>query len=171
LTRASAGVAASDIARSADLIPADRVNEFNGGGLSTVSGWLDLLPYQTVSRDRQLSAAQAWIALNVGHLDDARIWIEAVEAAAVADTADEGGTYQAHADPNHPARPCINHRGEHAKRMMTTQPAGGSPTKVNLWPVTTGAAQRRPGRRTSWRPHRGQNDETTTGPAATDEIR
>ena len=37
-------VAAGDIARSADLIAADWVNEFNGGGLSTVSGWLDLLP-------------------------------------------------------------------------------------------------------------------------------
>jgi hypothetical protein len=103
LTRASAGVAASDIARSADLIPADRVNEFNGGGLSTVSGWLDLLPYQTVSRDRQLSAAQAWIALNVGHFDDARIWIEAVEAATVADTADEGGTLPSPRGPKSPS--------------------------------------------------------------------
>jgi len=37
-------VAGGDIARSADLIAADWVNEFNGGGLSTVSSWLDLLP-------------------------------------------------------------------------------------------------------------------------------
>ena len=45
-------VAAGDIAASADLIAADWVNEFNEGGLSTVTGWLDLLPAQTVSRIR-----------------------------------------------------------------------------------------------------------------------
>lgn len=75
-------VAAGDIARSADLIAADWVNEFNGGGLSTVSGWLDLLPDASVRLDPRLSAARAWIALNVGQFDDAHMWIEAVEAAA-----------------------------------------------------------------------------------------
>lgn len=75
-------VAAGDIARSADLIAADWVNEFNGGGLSTVSGWLDLLPAESVREDPRLSAARAWIALNVGQFDDAHRWIEEVEAAA-----------------------------------------------------------------------------------------
>ena len=83
-------VAAGDIAASADLIAADWVNEFNGGGLSTVSGWLDLLPAQTVSRNPRLSAARAWIALNVGRFDDAHTWIEAVEAGSAADTVDQG---------------------------------------------------------------------------------
>ena len=73
-------VAAGDIAASADLIAADWVNEFNGGGLSTVSGWLDLLPDETVSQDPRLSVARAWIALNVGQFDDAHVWIEAIEA-------------------------------------------------------------------------------------------
>jgi LuxR family transcriptional regulator, maltose regulon positive regulatory protein len=81
-------VAAGDIAGSADLIAADWVNEFNGGGLSTVSGWLDLLADQTVSRDPRLSAARAWIALHVGQFDDAQMWIEAVEAGSAADTLD-----------------------------------------------------------------------------------
>ena len=54
-------VAAGDIAASADLIAADWVNEFNGGGLSTVSGWLDLLP----ARDRfPGSAAQRGAGLD-----------------------------------------------------------------------------------------------------------
>ena len=83
-------VAAGDIAGSADLIAADWVNEFNGGGLSTVSGWLDLLPAQTVSQDPRLSAARAWIALNVGQFDDAHRWIEALEAGSAADTLDQG---------------------------------------------------------------------------------
>jgi LuxR family maltose regulon positive regulatory protein len=84
-------VAAGDIAESADLIAADWVNEFNGGGLSTVSGWLDLLPDESVRQDPRLGAARAWIALNVGQFDDAHMWIEAVEAAsAAADTVNRG---------------------------------------------------------------------------------
>jgi len=83
-------VAAGDIAHSADLIAADWVNEFNGGGLSTVSGWLDLLPNESVRQDPRLSAARAWIALNVGQFDDAHMWIEAFEAASAADTVNHG---------------------------------------------------------------------------------
>lgn len=77
-------VAGGDIARSADLIAADWVDEFNSGGLSTVSGMLDLLPEETVLRDPRLGVARAWVALSVGQLDDAAEWIEAVE------TADDG---------------------------------------------------------------------------------
>ena len=82
-------VAAGDIAGSADLIAADWVNEFNGGGLSTVSGWLDLLPQETVSRDPRLGVARAWIALNVGQFEDAHRWIEALQAGSTADTRDQ----------------------------------------------------------------------------------
>ncbi|MGX9787572.1 LuxR C-terminal-related transcriptional regulator [Mycobacterium sp. MMS18-G62] len=73
--------AAGDFAESADLIAADWVNEFKGGGLSTVSAWLDLLPDEFVRQDPRLSAARAWIALQVGQFDDAEVWIEAIEAA------------------------------------------------------------------------------------------
>jgi LuxR family maltose regulon positive regulatory protein len=78
-------VAAGDIARSADLIAADWVNEFNGGGLSTVAGWLDLLPDESVLQDPRLSVARAWIALSVGQLDDAAEWIEVVETGSPGD--------------------------------------------------------------------------------------
>lgn len=83
-------VAGGDIARSADLIAADWVDEFNGGGVSTVSGLLDLLPEETVLQDPRLSVARAWIALSVGQLDDAAEWIEAVETRSAADGADGG---------------------------------------------------------------------------------
>ena len=83
-------VAGGDIARSADLIAADWVDEFNGGGVSTVSGLLDLLPEETVLQDPRLSVARAWIALSVGQLDDAAEWIEAVETRSPSDTADGG---------------------------------------------------------------------------------
>ena len=72
--------AAGDITRSAELIAADWVNEFNGGGLSTVTGWLDLLPDQTVLHEPRLSVARAWIAMSTGRLDDAAEWTEVVES-------------------------------------------------------------------------------------------
>ena len=80
-------VAGGDIARSADLVAADWVDEFNGGGVSTISGYLDLLPDETVLQDPRLSVARAWIALSVGQLDDAAEWIEAVETRSAADIA------------------------------------------------------------------------------------
>ena len=48
--------------------------------MSTVSGWLDLLPSETVSGDARLGVARAWIALDFGRLDEAGSWIEAVES-------------------------------------------------------------------------------------------
>lgn len=89
-------LAAGDIARSADLIAADWVAEFNSGGVSTISGYLDLLPEETVLQDPRLSVARAWIALSVGQLDDAAEWIEAVETRFAPDTA-EGGALSAQA--------------------------------------------------------------------------
>lgn len=84
-------VAAGDMMGAAELISTDWVNEFNSGGLSTVSGWLDLLPYETVSRNPQLSAARAWIALTVGQFDDADDWIDALEVGSADQTVDNRG--------------------------------------------------------------------------------
>ncbi|WP_374022238.1 LuxR C-terminal-related transcriptional regulator [Mycobacterium sp. HNNTM2301] len=83
-------VAGGDITASADLIAADWVVEFSGGGLSTVSRWLDLLAYETVSHDPRLGVARAWIALTLGHLDDAAGWIQTVETASETASADAG---------------------------------------------------------------------------------
>ncbi|OBK39482.1 helix-turn-helix transcriptional regulator [Mycobacterium sp. 1165196.3] len=79
-------LAAGDIARSVELIAADWADEFSGGGVSTISGYLDLLPEETVLRDQRLSVARAWIALSVGQLDDAAEWIEAAETRSATDT-------------------------------------------------------------------------------------
>ncbi|WP_234816326.1 LuxR C-terminal-related transcriptional regulator [Mycolicibacterium agri] len=77
---------AGDIEKSADLIAADWYNEVNGGGLSTVSGWLDLLPDEAVAADPRLSTIRAWIALNLGEFETARSWIEMVESTGADDT-------------------------------------------------------------------------------------
>lgn len=83
-------VAAGDIAAGAELVAGDWADEFNGGGLSTVSGWLDLLPAQAVSRDPRLSVARAWIALARGRFADARSWIDLAERASAADAVHHG---------------------------------------------------------------------------------
>lgn len=77
--------AAGDDARTADLIAKNWVNEFNRGGLSRVSGWLDSVRNQTVLQHPRLGIARSWIALNEGRVDDAAFWIEAVQAAAASD--------------------------------------------------------------------------------------
>ena len=71
-------IAAGHTERGAELIVGDWDSEFRGGGVSTVSGWLDLLPAETVSRDPRLGAIRAWTALSTGAFDDARAWIEVV---------------------------------------------------------------------------------------------
>lgn len=71
-------VAAGDLAGTAELIAAHWATMFNQGQLSTVSGWLDLLPPETVSGDARLGVARAWIALDFGRLDEAGTWIETV---------------------------------------------------------------------------------------------
>ena len=85
-------VAAGDITKSADLIYDKWVVEFNGGGLSTVSGWLDLLPSETVSQDTRLCAVRVWIALNTGQLSDARAWIETLDVRLAGHDPDHGST-------------------------------------------------------------------------------
>jgi LuxR family maltose regulon positive regulatory protein len=73
--------AAGDMHNAAELIGDSWATAFNLGRLSTVSGWLDVLPTETVSGNPGLSFARAWVALDSGHLDDAGKWIEAVQIA------------------------------------------------------------------------------------------
>jgi LuxR family maltose regulon positive regulatory protein len=81
-------VAAGDMQGAAELIAEIWASAFNVGRLSTVSGWLDVLPPELVSRHPRLCFARAWIALGWGHLDDGGRWIDAVQAVRADDTAD-----------------------------------------------------------------------------------
>ena len=82
--------AAGDTAGLANLVAELWVAKFNRGRLSTVSGWIDLLPYESVLADPRLSVARAWIAVNFGHLDTAGSWIEAADAALASNPAGVG---------------------------------------------------------------------------------
>ena len=86
--------AAGDVPAATEIIAAGWGAEYDLGHLSTVSGWLDLLPRHIVVGDPRLCLARAWIALDFGQLQDAGRWIEAV-AAALATGGADGGTIQA----------------------------------------------------------------------------
>jgi LuxR family transcriptional regulator, maltose regulon positive regulatory protein len=86
--------AAGDVPAATEIIAAGWGAEYDLGHLSTVSGWLDLLPGHVVAGDPRLCLARAWIALDFGQLQDAGRWIEAV-AAALATGGADGGTIQA----------------------------------------------------------------------------
>jgi LuxR family transcriptional regulator, maltose regulon positive regulatory protein len=77
--------AAGDVPAATEIIAASWGAEYDLGHLATVSGWLDLLPRDTVSGDPRLCLARAWIALDMGQLQAAGRWIECVEAARAAD--------------------------------------------------------------------------------------
>jgi LuxR family maltose regulon positive regulatory protein len=81
-------VAAGDRSGTAELIADNWATTFNRGRSSIVSGWLDLLPPETVSGDARLGVARAWIALDSGLLDDAGAWIEGLQATPAADARD-----------------------------------------------------------------------------------
>ena len=73
--------AAGDAADAADLVAEHWRSFFNHGRLATVAGWLDSLPADLVEHDRRLAAARAWLALDVGRLEEAGRWIGLAEAA------------------------------------------------------------------------------------------
>jgi LuxR family transcriptional regulator, maltose regulon positive regulatory protein len=72
--------AAGDVRDAADLIADHWRSFFNHGRLATVTSWLDSLPAETVEGDRRLAAARAWLALDLGRLEEAERWIGHAEA-------------------------------------------------------------------------------------------
>jgi LuxR family transcriptional regulator, maltose regulon positive regulatory protein len=73
-------IAAGEAGQAREL-SADHWNGFfNQGRLATVSGWLDALPSAVVVGDPRLCVARAWLALDLGRLDEVEAWIAAAES-------------------------------------------------------------------------------------------
>ena len=68
-------VAAGDAGQAAELIAESWTEWFNAGRLSSVAGWLDLLPDPHVRADPRLCVARAWLLLDMGRLDEVGRWI------------------------------------------------------------------------------------------------
>jgi LuxR family maltose regulon positive regulatory protein len=75
-------IAGRDVAEAAELVAEHWNAFFNQGRLTTVSDWLDALPAETVLADARLAVARAWIALDLGRLDEVEHWIEAAAESA-----------------------------------------------------------------------------------------
>jgi LuxR family maltose regulon positive regulatory protein len=70
-------IAGGDDAEAAELVAEHWNTFFNQGRLTTLSAWLDALPAEMVLADPRLSIARAWIALDLGRLDEVERWIDA----------------------------------------------------------------------------------------------
>jgi LuxR family transcriptional regulator, maltose regulon positive regulatory protein len=74
-------LAATDVERACALVAEHWVPLFNTGQLATLGAWLDALPPDRVVADGRLCVARAWIALDLGAVDDAAPWVARAEAA------------------------------------------------------------------------------------------
>ena len=69
-----------DVADARELIASGWHACFNEGLVETVESWLDRLPPETVVQDARLCLIRAWLARNLGRLDEVEPWVEAAEA-------------------------------------------------------------------------------------------
>jgi len=72
-------IAGGDADAACDLIAAHWNAFFNLGRLATVSGWLEALPANAVASDPHLCIARAWLALDLGRVQEVEDWIRAAE--------------------------------------------------------------------------------------------
>jgi LuxR family maltose regulon positive regulatory protein len=73
-------LAAADTEGAAQLVALHWNSFFNQGRLTTVSAWLDALPPAVVEADPRLCVARAWLALDLGRVDEVEAWIDAADA-------------------------------------------------------------------------------------------
>ena len=69
-----------DVADAPELIASGWHACFNEGLVETVESWLNRLPPETVAQDARLCLIRAWLARNLGRLDEVEPWVEAAEA-------------------------------------------------------------------------------------------
>ena len=72
-------ISAGDLADARELIASGWHACFNEGLVETVESWLNRLPPEIVTRDARLCLVRAWLARNLGRLDEVEPWVEAAE--------------------------------------------------------------------------------------------
>lgn len=73
-------ISAGDLAEAQELIVSGWHACFNEGLVETVESWLDRLPPQVVADDARLCLVRAWLARNLGRLDEVEPWVGIAEA-------------------------------------------------------------------------------------------
>ena len=72
-------LSAGDLADAGELIASGWHACFNEGLFETVEWWLRRLPPVMVAQDARLCLVRAWLARNLGRLDEVESWVEAAE--------------------------------------------------------------------------------------------
>jgi LuxR family maltose regulon positive regulatory protein len=75
-------ISAGDLDEARELIVSGWHACFNEGLVETVESWLDRLPPEIVADDARLCLVRAWLARNLGRLDEVEPWVEIAEAGA-----------------------------------------------------------------------------------------
>jgi len=75
-------ISAGDLDEARELIVSGWHACFNEGLVETVESWLDRLPPEIVADDARLCLVRAWLARNLGRLDEVERWVEIAEAGA-----------------------------------------------------------------------------------------
>jgi LuxR family transcriptional regulator, maltose regulon positive regulatory protein len=73
-------ISAGDLDEARELIVSGWHACFNEGLVETVESWLDRLPPEIVADDARLCLVRAWLARNLGRLDEVEPWVEIAEA-------------------------------------------------------------------------------------------
>ena len=68
-------IAAGDAVGAAELVAEHWDGFFNSGRLTTVAGWLDALPRETLEADTRLWLARVWTSLDRGRLAEVEPWL------------------------------------------------------------------------------------------------
>jgi LuxR family maltose regulon positive regulatory protein len=84
-------ISAGDLADARELIASGWHASFNEGLVETVESWVNRLPPQMVTHDARLCLVRAWLARNLGRLDEVEPWVEAAEAGVPQGPLREGG--------------------------------------------------------------------------------
>ena len=85
-------LSAGDLADARELIASGWHACFNEGLVETVESWLSRLPPEMVAGDARLCLVRAWLARNLGRLDEVEPWVEAAEAGVPQGPLREGAT-------------------------------------------------------------------------------
>jgi LuxR family maltose regulon positive regulatory protein len=76
----SHAISAGDLGDARELIVSRWHACFSEGLFETVESWLDRLPPEMVTQDTRLCLVRAWLARNLGRLDEVEPWVDAAEA-------------------------------------------------------------------------------------------
>ena len=162
-------ISAGDLADARELIASGWHACFNEGLVETVESWMDRLPPEIVADDARLCLVRAWLARNLGRLDEVEPWVQAAEVGMPQGPLREGITSVESAACM--LRAGCRADGREPRRGRAVQPPGGGARRIGDAPMASGVAGdlgrepvlAGPGRRSRCRPGPGRGGRQAAG--------